>query len=113
MTHMVKESKLLSTCVCCVCSFSKLHPALADKHYLRTSEENQRIHDARFRMLQQQQSPQHGQTVRPSTADGGRGHSAGDRSNSSWSALKQVCLMQFSTMLIDDCLLIQPYAEHL
>ncbi|KAL0029572.1 hypothetical protein WJX79_005057 [Trebouxia sp. C0005] len=70
-------------------SFSKLHPALADKHYLRTSEENQRIHDARFRMLQQQQSPQHEQTARPSTADGGRAHSAGDRSNSSWSALKQ------------------------
>ncbi|DBA91680.1 TPA: hypothetical protein ACH3X1_003280 [Trebouxia sp. C0004] len=72
-----------------VLSFSKLHPALADKHYLRTSDENQRILDARFRMLQQQQSRQHGQTARPSVADGGRGHSAGNRSNSSWSALKQ------------------------
>ncbi len=93
MTYILVERELLLTCVCCVRSFSKLHPALADKHYLRTSEENQRIHDAKFRMLQHQQSPQHGQTARPSTADGGRGHSAGNRSNSSWSALKQVCFM--------------------
>lgn len=95
MTNIIVTRDLVSTCDCYVCSFSKLHPALADKHYLRTSEENQRIHKARFRMLQQQQqSTQHGQTARPSTADAGRGRSAGDRSNCSWSALKQVCCMQ-------------------
>lgn len=81
----------LQTCIPLTCSFGKLHPALADKHYLRTSDENQRIHDARFHMLQQQQSPALKQAARPSTADGSRqGHSGGGRARSSWSALKQV-----------------------
>ena len=75
-------------------SFGKLHPALADKHYLRTSDENERIHDARLRMMQQhqQQASQQRPAGRPCTADGGRGRSADFRgtSSSGWAALKQV-----------------------
>lgn len=85
-THLV-------SCRLSSCSFGKLHPALADKHYLRTSDENERIHDARLRLMQQQQSSGHAQTARPSTADGGRGRGGGSGNRNSWAALRQVgCL---------------------
>ena len=67
------------------CSFGKLHPALADKHYLRTSDENERIQAARVRMQQQQEEAQRSPPARPSTAE-----SAGRRGGNSWTALKQV-----------------------
>lgn len=66
-------------------SFGKLHPALADKHYLRTSDENERIQAARACMQQRQEEAQRRPPARPSTA----GSTAG-RGGDSWTALKQV-----------------------
>ena len=71
------------------CSFGKLHPALADKHYLRTSDENERIHTARFRMQQGQDAKERSSATRPSTAGAAAGLTKSRRS-STWAALKQV-----------------------
>lgn len=92
----------MTYCLLLLCSFGKLHPALADKHYLRTSDENERIHDARLRMMQQhqQQASQQRPAGRPCTADGGRGRSADFRgtSSSAWAALKQVQTVALSIL---------------
>ena len=74
-----------------LCSFGKLHPALADKHYLRTSDENERLLDAKLR-LQHSLEQQHmlgKRAARPATADGGGIRGSPDKR---WAALRQVCL---------------------
>lgn len=70
-------------------SFGKLHPALADKHYLRTSGENERLHAAKATMQQGQESTQRTPPPRPSTAGPSQGDAA-RRGSNSWTALRQV-----------------------
>ena len=85
------------------CSFGKLHPALADKHYLRTSDENERLLDAKLR-LQHSLEQQHlagKRAARPATADGGAIRGSPDKR---WAALRQVCLRCYAVLTQASCL---------
>lgn len=103
MAMLTRYAALTHNAMLISCSFGKLHPALADKHYLRTSDENERILDAKLR-LQHSLEQQHlvgKRAARPATADGGGIRGSPDKR---WAALRQVCLRRYAVLTHANCL---------